>query len=75
MPRASSSTCLQAAYQIAAGTSCTIDITFTPLIAGTITGTLRLDTCMKSEVVNGLPRCLRIKDTADVSLSAVVDNT
>ena len=72
---APSSTCLQAAYQLAAGTSCTIDIVFTPLIADTVTATLTLDTCMKSEVVLGLPHCLRIKDTVGVSLSAVVNNT
>ena len=72
---APSSTCLQAAYVLAAGTSCTLDIAFTPIIALQLAATLTLDACMKWEVVNGLPNCLRIKDTTTVSLQAVVLNT
>ena len=68
-------TCLAAAYQLAAGMSCTIDVTFTPSTAGTWPATLRLDACAKSEIVLGLPHCLRVKDSVSVGLTATVNNT
>ena len=66
----STSTCLDLGYQLAAGTSCTIVLKFSPFTSVSVPGSLTLDSCMKWETaVSGLPHCLRIKDTVVVSLS------
>ena len=64
------STCLGLGYQLAAGTSCTIVMTFSPFTSISVPSSLTLDSCMKWETaISGLPHCLRIKDTVVVSLS------
>jgi hypothetical protein len=64
-------TCTTAGYQLAANSSCTIDLLFAPLVAGSLTNLFHLDSCLKWEIsgATGLPHCLRVKDSVTVSLS------
>jgi hypothetical protein len=63
--------CTAGGYVLAANASCTIDVTYAPLLTGSLGATLTLDSCMKWEmnVATGVPHCLRIKDSVTVSLS------
>jgi hypothetical protein len=65
-------TCFQTwGYQVPANTSCTIDVQFRPLVAGTVSGTLVVDACMKwrPDVNNPLlAACDRVKDEQTASL-------
>jgi len=58
-------------YQVPAETTCTIDVTFAPLVAGAVTADLVVDVCMKSHPdVNNplLPACDRVRDSASASM-------
>ena len=58
-------------YQVPANTTCTIDVAFAPLVAGSVTTDLVIDACMKwhPDLNNAtLLACDRVRDTATVSL-------
>jgi hypothetical protein len=66
-------TCELGGNVVPAGTSCTIDVSYLPMVAASSSGTITLDTCMKWEtsVVTQLPHCLKVKDSVTVSLSGL----
>lgn len=65
--------CVLGGNVVPAGTSCTIDVSYLPMITGSSSGTITLNTCMKWEtnVATQLPHCLKVKDSVTVSLSGL----
>jgi hypothetical protein len=67
---AGTGTCLSSyTYEVPGGTSCTIDVTFAPLVAHDFPATMTVLSCMKWHAVNGLPTCDMSHFSASVGLT------
>jgi hypothetical protein len=67
---AGTGTCLTSyTYEVPAGTSCTIDVTFAPFTAHDFPATMTVSSCMKWHVLSGVPMCDMSHFSASVGLT------
>jgi hypothetical protein len=59
------------AMQIPAGMTCTVSVTFAPLVSADDSGVLSLYSCRTFVMVGSLPACDKLQKSASISYSAV----